>query len=315
MTTLVRCSDRDEWLNERKKRLGSSDAPAAIGVSPFKSQRALYHEKAGDVEPDDLSDNEVIYWGNVLESPIRKRVSEMLRQEIPHEEFTIGVSDSHPFMAATLDGTLTANHFVRDLFEEHGLNPPQAGTLGNLQIKTTSAWNVQNWQEDAPLEYQVQTQSEIFVYDMNWGVIAVLIGGQTLKMFPFLRHENFCKGLTSQLAEFWRRVQENDPPDADGSDSTAETLKKMHPKDDGEVVTLPYEAVLWDGEREQLKGEIKEKTKVVKELDNKIKAAIGSASIGQLPGGEFEYSYQLQKRKGYTVDPTEFRQLRRKKVS
>ena len=51
---------RDEWLEVRKRGIGSSDAAAAIGLSPYKSQLELWMEKTGrspgfqPTEQDDL---------------------------------------------------------------------------------------------------------------------------------------------------------------------------------------------------------------------------------------------------------------------
>ena len=73
---------REHWLEERRKHIGASDAAAAIGASPWTSQLALYLEKTGEVEPDDLSDNEAVRWGSLLEPAIRDRVGELLSQEV-----------------------------------------------------------------------------------------------------------------------------------------------------------------------------------------------------------------------------------------
>lgn len=38
---------RDEWLGVRKQGIGSSDAAAAVGLNPYKSQLELWLEKTG----------------------------------------------------------------------------------------------------------------------------------------------------------------------------------------------------------------------------------------------------------------------------
>ena len=35
----------DEWLRWRKKGIGGSDVAAALGFSPYKTQRELYYDK------------------------------------------------------------------------------------------------------------------------------------------------------------------------------------------------------------------------------------------------------------------------------
>ena len=39
--------DRDQWLEVRKGGIGSSDAAAAVGLHPYKSQLQLWMEKTG----------------------------------------------------------------------------------------------------------------------------------------------------------------------------------------------------------------------------------------------------------------------------
>jgi putative phage-type endonuclease len=38
---------REDWLTVRKQGIGSSDASAAIGLNPYKSQLELWLEKTG----------------------------------------------------------------------------------------------------------------------------------------------------------------------------------------------------------------------------------------------------------------------------
>ncbi len=66
----TRDKDREEWLQVRKTGIGSSDAAAAIGLCPYKSQLELWLEKTGrapavDAEPEDGP----MYWGTLLERP------------------------------------------------------------------------------------------------------------------------------------------------------------------------------------------------------------------------------------------------------
>ena len=62
---------RDDWLEVRKGGIGSSDAAAAVGLHPYKSQLQLWMEKTGRdaglpvVDPND--DQSPMYWGTLLE--------------------------------------------------------------------------------------------------------------------------------------------------------------------------------------------------------------------------------------------------------
>ena len=62
---------REDWLAVRKQGIGSSDAAAAVGLNPYKSQLELWLEKTGrdgNLPRTDLQDEESpAYWGNLLE--------------------------------------------------------------------------------------------------------------------------------------------------------------------------------------------------------------------------------------------------------
>ena len=47
---------REEWLQERKKGIGGSDAAVVIGKSKWKNNVQLWEEKTGRIETPDISD-------------------------------------------------------------------------------------------------------------------------------------------------------------------------------------------------------------------------------------------------------------------
>ncbi len=115
-----------------------------------------------------------------------------------------------------------------------------------------------------------------------------------------------------KVDEFWRRVQERRPPDADGSSATAEALRRLYPRDSGATVFLPAEAATWAEELETAKAAAKQAKALEDSAKNRIMAAIGDATFGTLPDGT-RFSLKTQKREGYVVEAAEFRVLRRVK--
>jgi predicted phage-related endonuclease len=45
-------TERERWLAERRKGIGSSDAAAILGVHPYKSAYAVWAEKTGLIVED-----------------------------------------------------------------------------------------------------------------------------------------------------------------------------------------------------------------------------------------------------------------------
>jgi predicted phage-related endonuclease len=100
---------------------------------------------------------------------------------------------------------------------------------------------------------------------------------------------------------FWDLVESKTPPPVDGSEQTAEALKRLYAADNGLSVVLPAEAEEWDDALQAAKAAIKAATETKRAIENQIKAAIGDATFGVLPSGE-RYKWQDQDRAGYTVE-------------
>jgi predicted phage-related endonuclease len=156
----------------------------------------------------------------------------------------------------------------------------------------------------------VQLHHELIVKGWQWGSFAVLIGGQKFRWCDAERNERFCSYLVEKEEEFWDGVIRGIPPQVDSSNSTRETLLRMYPKDTGESIALPPEAIAWDEMLIFARAEIKSAEKRKQQAENFIKNAIGSASIGILPGSG-AYSWKASPRAGYIVEPSIVRILRR----
>ena len=160
--------------------------------------------------------------------------------------------------------------------------------------KTTGEFNHgEDWKETeddevgAPLRAQVQVQVSCAVLGWEWGVIWGLLGGHSfhLQLRELERDPDFLPFVTPRIQDFWKRVEQRDPPPVDGSESTYEALKRQYPSDSGFEVALPTEAVVWDGELRDAKAREAKAKADVQTYGNKLRAAIGEARIGVIPGG------------------------------
>jgi len=292
--TELSISEREDWLERRLEGIGSSDAAALLGLNPRKSALALWGEKVGAVDPESLEDKEYIEWGNILEEPIANRYAYVTgRRLIDHGRFAIRFSEQYPWMHCTSDREIVP-------IDERG--------PGSLSIKNAGAYKSKDWEDEAPLEHQVQLQHELVVHDWKWGSFAVLIGGNKFGWLDMPRNERFCAYLVEKEEEFVDRVRRGDPPPPDASDSTREVLLRLYPKDNNETVELDFPPEIAE-RRRALKKEEKRVEAELQEIDNQLKAAIGNATIGLFCDGTI-FSWKWQQRAGYVVEPTEFRVLR-----
>jgi putative phage-type endonuclease len=296
--TITSFDTREEWLEARRQGIGGTDAAAILGVSPWKSPAELYAEKLGLVDLDNV-DNEAAVWGLLLQPLLVQRYRRVTgRMTVPEPLHTIRRSRAHPWMLASLDATI----------HEGGLVLP-------CEIKTTGAYRVEDWAEEPPVHVQVQVQHQLAVTGAPWASVAVLIGGQRFHWCDVQRDDRFIAAMIQAEQQFLERLRAKEPPAIDGSAACRELLAKLYPKEQpGLVVNLDERAEDIDISLIEANAELA-KWKAVKELkENEIKALLGEAEMGVLPGGRVVYSLKTQTRKGYTVEPTSFRKLFRKEI-
>lgn len=99
--------DRNEWLRNRMKYIGGSDASAVIGLNPWKTNVQLWMEKTGQVIAQDISENPNVKFGTEAERHIREIFKlNYPKYEVQYEENNSWLNDKFRFAAASLDGWL-----------------------------------------------------------------------------------------------------------------------------------------------------------------------------------------------------------------
>jgi putative phage-type endonuclease len=285
---------RDAWLQARRAYITSTDAPVILGLSRYKGPWQLYHEKRGELEPPEPGP--WARWGLVLEDVIAQiyadETGRPVRQPLPDFLLAMACRTDLP-LAATID------RFADD-----------AGATVVVEVKNASAFRADEWTDLPPLEYLVQVQHQLAVTGAPKGSLAVLIGGNRFKWADVPRDEAVIGRLIEAEMAFYERLQKGDPPAPDGRPETAEAIARLYRRETGPPVLLPGEAIEWDQERERAREQIKVLEDRVRTYEALIKTAIGEASEGVLPNG-VRYTWRTQRRAGYTVEPAEFRVLRR----
>ena len=260
---------RAEWLDLRAEGLGGSDAAWVLGRSPYKSTYSGWAEKAGLVPEPDLSDNEAIEWGNVLEPVVADRFASLYGFEVINLPVMLA-HPTYPHMLANVD---------RFIVEDGRIT-------GLLEVKTAGLRQADYWQGDnVPVHYALQVQHYLAVTGLEYGYLVVLIGGQQMKAYRLDRDEALIEELIEAECDMWERILNCDAPDVDGSDSTLDTLKSRWTPEPGTVVelngadALPLIKAL--AEAKEAKDGI---DSVVKGLQAQLMAMLGSHEVGQVDG-------------------------------
>jgi len=169
----------------RMMGIGGSDE-YKIKTSPTE----LWQQKTGAVPPKDLSDIDAVKWGTLLEEVILRELSRVLGKKIRMMSRTIR-SKEDPIFQAHLDGKVV-------------------GEPIGVEIKTTSLWMEDKWGEEGtdqiPLPYYYQVQHYLYCtkhLGFKKFIVAVLIGGQKLKVYEVLPDEKFQEEMISDAKVFW----------------------------------------------------------------------------------------------------------------
>lgn len=299
-------ANRAQWLNQRAKGIGASESAAILGVSPWKSSLQLFYEKKG-IEPGSKGEQFARRLGLEMEGPIARLYGEEVPTRkvlrAPDGQFDLQTHKTLPYMVATLDGRVV-------IMPEDAM-VGMRGQQAVLEIKTAAITKAAVWQDEPPIDYQVQVQHQLAVTGLDWGVLVALVGGVSLRYADIKRDQEFINLLEAAVIEWWRRFELNDPPPPDGTEATKDFLRRLYPSTVPESVTLPPEALEWDDKLQRAKADMDEAKSRKLEAENNLKVMLGENVAGILPNGVI-YTWKTIPRAGYTVQPTTYRDFRRK---
>lgn len=227
--------DRNHWLRERQKGIGSSDIASIVGVG-YDPAVKVWHDKMGHFTETDDDAGEAAYWGTRNEPTVADDWCRRNRSVIE----TIGLiaNVDEPWMLTSLDRRV----------RECPLDPDRRQNCA-LEVKTRSAFKSAQWHKDIPDDVMAQTAWQRLVSGYDHIHIAVLIGGNTYHQAVYRRNDVLETYLANAGHEFWHtNVLRGVEPawNLDQADRLIDMDKKLHPTRSG-VADLgldEYDAVL-----------------------------------------------------------------------
>lgn len=213
---------RDDWLQVRTQGIGSSDAAAAVGLNPYKSQLELWMEKTGrglllpQIDPHD--DSTPMYWGTLLEPIVAAHYTRRTGRRVRRVNAVLQHPD-HVWMLANIDREVLGDPSVQI-----------------LECKTAGIQGARLWEEGVPEYVQLQVMHQLAVTGKQAADVAVLIGGQELRVHRIERDEALIQNLIALELKFWNHVLMDKAPPPDGSESAELALRSLYPRGQGGVV-------------------------------------------------------------------------------
>lgn len=229
--------NQEKWHELRGIGIGGSDIGAILGVNKYKSAIDIYIDKTEGKKQDG---NRFTHFGHKLE----KVVFEEFQERYSNMKcYTVSYTIQRGVCVANVDG------MVYD---------PVKDKYGVLELKTTSAYNKDEWTGDTvPQSYYAQVQHYLYVTGLSFAYIACLVGGNDYKEFYIERSLEDIDYIQVKATDFWKNhVMKKVPPMLDGSDSYSKYLLEKADKENEEVIEL---------------NELNAKAEEIKALDEQIK--------------------------------------------
>lgn len=211
--------DRAKWLEIRQGGIGSSDAAAAVGLSPYKSQLELWMEKTGRVSANETPPDQdsPMYWGTLLEPYVATAYTQKTGRKVRRLNAVLQ-HPTFPYMLANIDREVIGCPDVQ-----------------LLECKTAGEFGAKLWKDSVPEYVQLQVQHQLVVTGKEAADVAVLLCGQNLEVHRIQRDDEVIGRLLILETKFWEYVVKDIPPPADGTESAGNALRQLYRGNDTTV--------------------------------------------------------------------------------
>lgn len=203
---------RNEWLSNRQKGIGGSEASAIIGQNPYLTNTGLWEIKTGRKERQDISNEPYVIYGQKAETHIRSLFKlDYPDMKVYYDRNNSFSNDRYPFALASLDG------WMKD----------PDGRFGILEIKTSnvvSSMAKESWKDRLPNNYYCQILWYMGVLDAQFACLTANLKYQYdskgFDLKTVTRHywierkdvEEDINYLFSEAEKFWDCVKEDKEP-------------------------------------------------------------------------------------------------------
>lgn len=175
-----------EQLAERRKGVGASDAAKIVSGDWY----ALWLDKTGRSEPEDLSGNFAVQLGIVTEKLNLDWYERVTKNKVEARGL-VEISPAYPFMRCTLDGFDNERRSV-------------------IQAKHVNGFSKI---DDVVARYTPQVTHEMIVTGAELAILSVIIGTNEPVLAEVPLDSFFAATYIDQCRKFWQHVIDDTPPE------------------------------------------------------------------------------------------------------
>lgn len=253
------------WAELRDGMIGGSMVGTIAGLNKWESAVTAFYKFTKQID-DTIEDNPAMEWGRRLEAPVIDKFADEHPKMIVHKDVGTWVSKTRAYQLANPDGILERN-----------------GSLGILEIKTAAYkddWIAPDGSMRVPLYYQTQVQWYLSTLGLDWAYLAVLFAGREYHEFE-IQADPFQQSVDIELVEtFLKHCSEMKQPDWDGSNSTYETIRRLHP----EIEAVEVEMGQLGLDYLEADAKAKQASESLTQLKSEVMAKMGHAKVGTIDG-------------------------------
>lgn len=254
----------EDWLRLRRNSIGGSDAGAILGFNKYESPYSLYCKKVyPETFEQDMSDNDAIHFGNVLEDVVAKEFAARTGKKV-RKHNKMMYHDKYEFMSANVDRVIIGEKAI-------------------LECKTANQYKDAEWKDgNVPASYMAQCYHYLAVTGLERAYIAVLIGGQKFVWTVIERDDEVIHEIIESEKDFWfNHVMKQVPPETDDSEATSDALNQLWGVTNDNVLTINQEYEAHIKAMTSIDRQVKELQQEKRGHQNKIKELLGENEAGQ----------------------------------
>lgn len=288
----------DEWLRWRKKGIGGSDVAAALGFSPYKTQRELYYDKIDMLPAVEDEDKSIMFQiGHLLEDVVAQIFSKKTGFSVYRDQMMYQ-HPIYPFMLADVD------RFIR----------LPDGRTAILECKTAHYDTMFKWANDGvPRHYEMQVRHYMSVMNIDMAYIACLFSNNENDFVWRKIERDLDEEETTilQLQDFWQNyvLMRVEPPLNEKPDMVLDVLRRYYgPADTSapsivigkEYMTALEQIITLKQQRSALDAEARKLDAQIKSIYAPIAELMGAACVGTCEdhGQKITFTYNPQYRTG-----------------
>jgi len=304
-------STEEKWLAARRHRITSSDAPIIAGATRGRPSMpdvfSLWCAKTGKIPPRPRSLRFAA--GHALEPVMFGELARLRPSLEIHDpgDFHLVEDPRDRWRVATLDRQFPA---------------PPKHRAGIIEGKTAE-WNMRHLWESGPDLYSFfQVQHAMSCARADHALVVVMLG---LASRLDVHEVAFSPAVDDELKELEYRfrvlVDTDTPPPVGGLQSRA-AVESLFPRPSNAVTVDLFGADVVEAvdhrtnaleHKDRLRAELKIVEDDIAEAENVIKLAIGEAEGGFVPEKGSRFTWNVERRKSYTVKESSSRRLRERK--